>query len=131
MDRDAVNPRRLARPVIGAIAIALAILIAGGGSASAHIERTAYWPDPRPDASVSPAAGGRVPQVRSLASALDDQAPGTTRVVCRHDSLPRRRGGHRGGARHRLSRASLPADSAPVGGGRAAAARPQPIAGGR
>src|SRR3954454_2616720 len=89
MDRDAVNPRRLARPVIGAIAIALAILIAGGGSASAHIERTAYWPDPRPDASVSPAAGGRVPQVRSLASALDDQAPGTTRVVCRHDSLPR------------------------------------------
>jgi hypothetical protein len=57
------------------------------GSALAHIERTAYWPDPRPDDAVSPAAGGAVPKVRSLASALDDTQRGTTRVVCQADSL--------------------------------------------
>jgi hypothetical protein len=69
-------------------------VVAGGalcGPASAHIERTAYWPDPRPDTSASPAAGGRVPAVRSLASALDDSQPGTTRVVCRPDSMGRAR----------------------------------------
>jgi hypothetical protein len=58
-------------------------------SAAAHIERTAYWPDPRPDTSVSPAAGGKVPKVRSLASALNGRKVGRTRVVCRSGSLAR------------------------------------------
>src|SRR4051812_28856512 len=57
--------------------------------AMAHIERTAYWPDPRPDDAVTPAAGGAVPKIRSLASALDTSASGTTRVVCQSDSLAR------------------------------------------
>jgi hypothetical protein len=57
--------------------------------AMAHIERTAYWPDPRPDPGVTPAAGGAVPKIRSLGSALDTSAHGTTRVVCQSDSLAR------------------------------------------
>ncbi|MFL5895264.1 MAG: right-handed parallel beta-helix repeat-containing protein [Thermoleophilaceae bacterium] len=53
----------------------------------AHVERPSYWPDPAPDRSVNPPAGGGVPKVRSLASALDPSKPGTTRVVCQPDSL--------------------------------------------
>ena len=60
-------------------------------AALAHVERTSYWPDPRPDTTVTPAAGGAVPKVRSLASALDTSAPGSTRVVCQADSLDRLR----------------------------------------
>src|SRR4051794_21608082 len=58
-------------------------------SAPAHIERASYWPDPKPDTSVTPAAGGAVPKARSLASALDASARGTTRVVCEPDSIKR------------------------------------------
>ncbi len=47
-----------------------------------HIERASYWPDPSPDTSVKPAAGGSVPAVRKLFSALNKKKPGTTRVVC-------------------------------------------------
>jgi Right handed beta helix region len=57
--------------------------------ASGHIERASYWPDPAPDASVNPPAGGKVPDARSLASALDDAAPGQTRVVCQSNSMGR------------------------------------------
>src|SRR3954453_20628742 len=53
----------------------------------AHVERPSYWPDPAPDASVKPAAGGKVPKIRSLASALDRKRPGDTRVVCQQGSL--------------------------------------------
>src|ERR1700712_3594817 len=55
--------------------------------AGAHVERTAYWPDPAPDTSVKPAAGGAVPKARSLASALKGKPAGKTRVVCQHGSL--------------------------------------------
>lgn len=55
--------------------------------ASAHIERPSYWPDPAPDDSISPPAGGAVPQARSLGSALREGPPGETRVVCQPDSL--------------------------------------------
>ena len=37
--------------------------------AFAHLERPSYWPDPNPDRSVYPAAGGKVPELRSLSSA--------------------------------------------------------------
>jgi hypothetical protein len=50
--------------------------------ALAHIERASYWPDPAPDTSVKPAAGGSVPAVRKLFSALKKKKPGKTRVVC-------------------------------------------------
>ena len=55
--------------------------------AQAHVERSAYWPDPKADCTVSPCAGGEIPTARSLASALDDGLPGQTRVVCKADSL--------------------------------------------
>jgi hypothetical protein len=56
-------------------------------AAFAHVERTAYWPDPRPDTTVQPAAGGRVPTARPFASALNAAAPGETRVVCQDNSM--------------------------------------------
>jgi hypothetical protein len=70
-------------------ALAAATALALPAIASSHIERPAYWPDPAPDASISPAAGGEVPHARSLGSALDESAPGDTRVVCHQGSLNR------------------------------------------
>jgi hypothetical protein len=67
--------------LIVAIAVtAVAVLIPA--LAFAHIERASYWPDPAADTSVKPAAGGSVPAVRKLFSALDKKNPGKTRVVC-------------------------------------------------
>ena len=51
--------------------------------ALAHRERPSYFPDPRPDRSVTPAAGGEVPRARSLASAVTGFGPGDVRVVCK------------------------------------------------
>jgi hypothetical protein len=56
-------------------------------TALAHVERPAYFPDPAADTTVSPAAGGTVPKIRSLASALKKKLPGKTRVVCQRNSL--------------------------------------------
>jgi hypothetical protein len=55
--------------------------------ALAHVERPSYWPDPAVDMSVPGGTGGKVPKVRSLASALDRKKPGSTRVVCQKNSL--------------------------------------------
>jgi hypothetical protein len=51
-------------------------------AAFAHLERPSYWPDPAPDTSISPAAGGKVPEVRSLRSAVTGKGAGKVRVVC-------------------------------------------------
>jgi hypothetical protein len=72
------------RVCIAAVLVASALAPA---SASAHVERSSYWPDPAPDCSIKPCTGGKVPQARSLASALD--AAADTRVVCKPDSLQR------------------------------------------
>src|SRR5829696_654713 len=61
--------------------VCFAVLV-GATSATAHIERPSYWPDPAPDFSVKPPAGGGVPKARSLHSALSRKRPGRTRVVC-------------------------------------------------
>src|SRR3954466_11475132 len=66
---------------------ALVASLALAAAAFAHVERTAFWPDPRPDTSVKPAAGGKVPKVRTLSSALKAKPPGVTRVVCQKGSL--------------------------------------------
>lgn len=66
---------------------AVAIVPGLSGSASAHVERPSYWPDPTADCTVAPCAGGVVPKARSLASALDKSRPGRTRVVCAPNSL--------------------------------------------
>src|SRR3954468_8613293 len=78
------------RRIICAAASAAAV-VSFAPAALAHVERTSYWPDPHPDASVTPAAGGEVPTARSLDSALDASALGTTRVVCQPDSMDRLR----------------------------------------
>jgi len=60
--------------VLGSFAVPAAAL--------AHLERPSYWPDPSPDKSVSPAAGGEVPDLRSLRSAVTGKGAGKVRVVC-------------------------------------------------
>ena len=69
-------------------ALLLAALI-WASPAEAHIERAGYWPDPAPDVSIHPAAGGAVPTPLSLASALREP-PGETRVVCEPGRTPLR-----------------------------------------
>jgi hypothetical protein len=68
--------------------------------ASGHIERASYWPNPAPDTSISPPAGGKVPTARSLFSALLRRPPGQTRVVCQSNSLGRLARAIAGGLRH-------------------------------
>ena len=69
------------------IALGVALALALPATAWAHLERPSYWPDPRPDTSVTPAAGGEVPTARSLASAVTGAGPGEVRVVCQRNSL--------------------------------------------
>src|SRR5881409_2209014 len=75
--------------------VVLALVVAVGGvltvpqMAQAHVERASYWPDPAPDCSVSPCAGGTLPTARTLASAVSTRNPYVTRVVCQPDSLTR------------------------------------------
>lgn len=74
--------------------VSLALVVAGAcmvgaAAASAHIERTSYWPAPAADASVRPPAGGAVPVARSLSSSLRRTITGRTRVACKRDSLRR------------------------------------------
>jgi hypothetical protein len=78
---SASSPRRRSRTFLWA-ATALLALLALPSLAAAHLERPSYWPDPRPDKSISPPAGGKVPKARSLHSAMTGQGPGEVRVVC-------------------------------------------------
>ena len=76
---------RKARHRRGTLVIAIAIAAIAmliPAFALAHIERASYWPNPGPDTSVKPAAGGSVPAVRKVFSALKEKKPGKTRVVC-------------------------------------------------
>jgi hypothetical protein len=81
------RPRRDAARFAVAFAVALVAVLLLPAFASAHIERASYWPDPAPDCSISPCAGGAVPTPRSLESALATGGPGVTRVVCQPDSI--------------------------------------------
>src|SRR3954471_3646633 len=69
-----------------AAVVASAIVAA---AALAHVERTSYWPNPKPDTRVKPAAGGKVPKLRSLASAARRKhSRGVrVRVVCKRNSM--------------------------------------------
>ncbi len=55
--------------------------------ASAHLERPSYWPDPTVDQAGGQPTGGKVPEARSLGSAVSGKGPGSVRVVCQDDSL--------------------------------------------
>ncbi len=65
-----------------ALIAAVALTLAVPALAFAHLERPSYWPDPAPDTSVSPPAGGAVPKVRPLSTAVSGKGPGDVRVVC-------------------------------------------------
>jgi hypothetical protein len=73
--------RHRRRAVVIAIAVAVVAVLVPA-IALAHIERASYWPNPGADTSVKPAAGGSVPAVRKLFSALNKKKPGKTLVVC-------------------------------------------------
>ena len=79
MRREQSSNRR--HPGWGA-AVAVLLLLALAPAAAAHLERPSYWPDPRPDRSISPPAGGEIPDARPLASAVTGKGPGEVRVVC-------------------------------------------------
>lgn len=75
------------RTTLATCAAAVVVALFAVATAAAHVERPSYFPDPAPDTSVSPAAGGAVPTIRSLYTALNRKLPGDTRVVCLDDSL--------------------------------------------
>ena len=80
---------RKGRASTGVIAIAAvgAAMMIVPAAALAHVERSTFWPNPAPDESVKPSAGGEVPEYRTLGSAMKPKPPGETRVVCQDDSL--------------------------------------------
>src|SRR3954447_14988609 len=83
---------RMARHRGGVVAIAIAVaavVVMVPALALAHIERASYWPNPAPDTSVKPAAGGSVPAIRKVFSSLNKKKPGKTRVVCQ--TMPSKR----------------------------------------
>ena len=90
--------RRLTTRGVSLAATLAAMMLALPALALAHLERPSYWPDPRPDKSVSPPAGGKVPQARSLKSAASGAGRGDVLVVCK---------GNRGAQSLALLRASV------------------------
>jgi hypothetical protein len=75
------EPDRTRRGRIVVASALVALLLPA--TALAHLERPSYWPDPAPDTSVNPPAGGAVPKARSLASATKKAARGQTYVACK------------------------------------------------
>jgi hypothetical protein len=86
MSRERRARSRAGVAVAGAVAT---VVIASPAASLAHVERSTYWPDPAPDKSVKPAAGGKVPEYRPLGSALKAKPAGETRIVCQDDSSKR------------------------------------------
>jgi hypothetical protein len=78
---EARRQHLLVRPV-SLLFAAMAACLALPALALAHLERPSYWPDPAPDNTVSPAAGGEVPTPRSFESLATGAGPGDVLVVC-------------------------------------------------
>src|SRR5947208_16466728 len=57
------------RLCVAVVAALLGALVTAAGAA-ALVERSGYWPDPAPDCSISPCAGGAVPTPSSIESAV-------------------------------------------------------------
>jgi hypothetical protein len=70
------------RPVSLAVA-GLALTLGLPALAFAHLERPSYWPDPAPDGTTHPPAGGEVPTARSFTSLTTGAGPGDVLVVCK------------------------------------------------
>ena len=75
--------RRFPTRAVSLGATLAAVMLVLPAFALAHLERPSYWPDPGPDNSVSPPAGGKVPEARSLKSAASGAGPGDVLVVCK------------------------------------------------
>jgi hypothetical protein len=101
--REAPVNRYALGVLIGGLLLALAAL-ALPDRAGAHLERPSYWPDPAPDRSVSPPAGGEVPKQRSLRSAVTGKGPGKVTVVCKGPNGRKSIGLLRKGIRHAQNR---------------------------
>lgn len=88
-----MNRRYVRTGITGAVVglIATFMVMVSAQSASAHVERPSYWPDPKADCTITPCAGGAVPTAKTLASAVGPQKYGTVRVVCQPDSMTRLR----------------------------------------
>ena len=67
------------RLVVG-IAVLLALVLVS--SASAHVERPSYWPDPAADTSITPATGGKVPKAALARVRAEAEALRATRASC-------------------------------------------------
>ena len=98
MREKQARKRRFTRRGVSLAATLAAMMLALPALALAHLERPSYWPDPRPDNSVSPPAGGKVPKARSLQSAASGKGSGDVLVVCK---------GNRGARSLALLRASV------------------------
>lgn len=85
------NRARQLVAVLSGVVIVAAMSFVLATPAQAHIERPSYWPLPGPDCSATPCAGGKVPTMRSLGSALKKHRHTTVRVVCHPDSMKRLR----------------------------------------
>ena len=92
MREKPTRKRRFTRRGVSLAATLAAVMLALPALALAHLERPSYWPDPSPDNSVSPPAGGKVPKARSLKSAVSVRTrrrarrrvpPGDVLVVCK------------------------------------------------
>jgi hypothetical protein len=83
VEAEGTRKRRLRRRGVALAATVAAVVLALPALAVAHLERPSYWPDPAPDNSVSPPAGGQVPTARSLESAPSGAGPGDVLVVCK------------------------------------------------
>jgi hypothetical protein len=102
-----IETGRFRRTAAAGVAVLLAAA-AFATAAFAHVERTSYWPDPRPDTSIKPAAGGKPPKVRSLFSALPrkhDKRAMKARKFKRHRSYKPRK--YRGRVRVVCQKSSL------------------------
>jgi hypothetical protein len=71
--------------LVSAVVVAATLIFTA--TAAAHVERPAYWPDPAPDTSISPATGGEVPKAKTLGSALRKSQRRKTKVVCQPNSM--------------------------------------------
>jgi hypothetical protein len=86
MDKGVGVKSSFARRARRAAALAPLALLAVPALSLAHPERPSYWPNPAPDTSVTPPAGGKVPVARSLDSAVSGAGPGEVRVVCKGET---------------------------------------------
>ena len=87
MREKPTRKRRFTRRGVALAATLATVMLALPAFALAHLERPSYWPDPRPDNTVSPPAGGEVPDGALAAQSRGPSRRGTGRsdvlVVCK------------------------------------------------